>query len=53
VNAEDCGKSQVTPGSWTRRTAGLAFIWTACIFAAYLANGREIISGDTIPEREA
>jgi hypothetical protein len=51
VIAEDRGKTQGTPAPWTRRTAGLAFIWSACVFTAYLANGREIISGDTIPAK--
>ena len=53
MNAENCDETQGspmrTPSTW--RTAGLALVWSACVFTAYLANGREIISGDTIPAK--
>jgi hypothetical protein len=53
VNAEDRGETQgaPTPTPWTWRTAGLALVWSVCVFTAYLANGREIIAGDTIPAK--
>jgi len=40
-----------TPTPWTLGTTALALVWSACVFAAYMANGREIGSGDTIPAK--
>jgi hypothetical protein len=36
------------PAPWTWRTTGMVLVWSAGLFVVYLANGREIISGDTI-----
>jgi hypothetical protein len=36
---------------WTWRTTGLALLWSACVFALYVANGREIVSGDSVPAK--
>jgi len=38
-----------SPAPWTWRTTGMAFVWCAGVFAIYLANGREIWSGDSVP----
>jgi hypothetical protein len=43
--------SATTPTAWTWRTVALAFVWSACVFTAYIANGREIGSGDTVPAK--
>jgi len=43
-----------TPASsapWTWRTTVLALVWSAGLYAIYLANGREIWSGDTVPAK--
>ncbi len=40
-----------SPAPWTWRTTGMAFVWCAGVFAIYLANGREIWSGDSVPAK--
>ncbi len=40
-----------SPAPWTWRTTVWALIWSAGVFAAYLANGREIWSGDSVPAK--
>jgi hypothetical protein len=37
------------PSTW--RTTALALASSVCLFAIYLANGREIGSGDTVPAK--
>ena len=39
------------PAPWTWRTSALALLWSVCVFTAYMANGREIFSGDTVPAK--
>ncbi len=39
------------PAPWTWRTTVMALVWSACVFAIYLANGREIWSGDSVPAK--
>ncbi len=39
------------PAPWTWRTTVLALVWSAGVFAIYLANGREIWSGDSVPAK--
>lgn|GEM_PF-973042 len=39
------------PSPWTWRTAALALLWSVGVFTAYIANGREIGSGDTAPAK--
>ncbi len=39
------------PWTWTWRTALMAAVWSAGVFAIYLANGREIWSGDSVPAK--
>ena len=36
---------------WTWRTTGMALLCAATVFAIYLANGREIWSGDSVPAK--
>jgi hypothetical protein len=40
-----------SPAPWTWRTTGMAFVWCAGVYAIYLANGREIGSGDSVPAK--
>jgi hypothetical protein len=40
-----------SPAPWNWRTTGMAFVWCAGVFAIYLANGREIWSGDSVPAK--
>ena len=40
-----------SPAPWTWRTTGMALVWCAGLYAIYLANGREIGSGDSVPAK--
>ena len=39
------------PAPWTWRTTAMALVGSAVVFAIYMANGREIWSGDTVPAK--
>jgi hypothetical protein len=55
VNGANRGRTRAppatTPTPWTWGTAALALVWSLCVFTAYIANGREIGSGDTVPAK--
>ena len=55
MNEADRGQTPAplatAPTPWTLRTSALALVWSACVFTAYIANGREMRSGDTIPAK--
>ncbi len=51
---ETKGNSALPPApfaNWTWRTTGMALSFSAIVFVAYLANGREIWSGDSVPAK--
>jgi len=45
----DTARDASGPARW--RTPSFALVWSAVIFAIYLANGREIWSGDSVPAK--
>ncbi len=40
-----------SPAPWTWLTTGMALVWCAGVYAIYLANGREVWSGDSVPAK--
>ena len=55
MNETDRGQTPASPGPapvpWTWRTSALALLWSVCVFTAYMANGREIGAGDSVPAK--
>jgi hypothetical protein len=51
VNQEIHNDAPASTAPWTWRTTVLALAWSAGLFAIYLANGREIWSGDSVPAK--
>ena len=51
MNPDGREETPASPAPWTWRTTGMALIWSAGVFAIYLANGREIWSGDSVPAK--
>jgi hypothetical protein len=51
VNPDAREQTPASPAPWTWRTTVLALAWSAGVFAIYLANGREIWSGDSVPAK--
>lgn len=50
----DADLSDATPkphAPWGWRTTGLACVWCVGLYAIYLANGREVGSGDSVPAK--
>jgi hypothetical protein len=52
---DETGSNAASPPAsiapWTWRTTGMALLCAASVFAIYLANGREIWSGDSVPAK--
>jgi len=51
MNSDVRQETPASPALWTWRTTVLALFWSAGVFAIYLANGREIWSGDSVPAK--
>jgi hypothetical protein len=51
VSSDAREKPPALPAPWTWRTTGMALVWSAVVFASYLADGREIWSGDSVPAK--
>jgi hypothetical protein len=44
-------ETPATPAPSTWRTKAMAIVWSAGLYAIYLANGREVWSGDSVPAK--
>jgi hypothetical protein len=51
MNPDVRQETRASPAPWTSRTTVLALVWSPGVFAIYLANGREIWSGDSVPAK--
>ncbi len=51
MNTELGEEISSSPAPWAWRTTAMAFVWCAGVYAIYLANGREVGSGDSVPAK--